>query len=197
MGSRRERKKGGKAGKQGHGVYIKAYRKECRRRSINEYRDCKVYERGHKEEGRVKGAKIKHLRKLIRDFLRDADWRDTARIVCLADVTFCNRPRQHSSSARRCSARSRAQGRLPCLRCSSSSSASVTTPSPGLFGPQVGPCLAYSANKPSAVAQNHGFPRAGLPDRPEFCHLHAPERIKMTINVRQKISNWTAPNRPL
>lgn len=90
MSSRRRRKKSRKSNKPRYDEHVRAYRKECRKKSIRECRDYKGYERRRKEEGRVKGARIKRLRKLIRGALHDADEHDAARIVCLVDMTFRN-----------------------------------------------------------------------------------------------------------
>ena len=90
MSSRRRRRKSRKGDKLRHDEHVRAYRKECRKRSIRECRDYKGYERKRREEGRVKGARIKSLRKLIRGALHDADEHDAARIVCLVDMTFRN-----------------------------------------------------------------------------------------------------------
>ena len=90
--SRRRRGKGRRSDRPGHDEHVRAYRKECRRRSIRACRDYGGYEGKRKEEGRARGAGIKHLRKLIRGALHDADERDAAGIVCPAGMAFRNHP---------------------------------------------------------------------------------------------------------
>jgi len=90
MSSRRRRKRSRKSNKPRYDEHVRAYRKERRKESIRECRDYKGYERKRKGEGRVKRARIKQLRKLIRGSLHDADEHDAARIICLVDMTFRN-----------------------------------------------------------------------------------------------------------
>ena len=89
MSSRRRRRKGDKPRHDGH---VRAYGKECRKRSIMECHDYKEYERKRREEGRVKRARIKQLRKLIRGALHGADEHGAAGIICLAGMAFRNHP---------------------------------------------------------------------------------------------------------
>lgn len=90
MSSRRRRKGNKKSDKPRYDEHVKAYRKERRKESIKACRDYKGYEKKRKEEGMVKVARVKHLRKLIRGSLHDADEYEAARIVCLVDMTFRN-----------------------------------------------------------------------------------------------------------
>ena len=57
-----------------------------------ECRDYRGYEGKRKEEGGARGAGIRHLRKLIRGALHDADGRDAAGIVCPAGMAFRSHP---------------------------------------------------------------------------------------------------------
>ena len=92
MSSRRRRRKSRRSDKPGHDEHVGAYGRERRRKGIMECRDYRGYEGKRKEEGGARGAGIRHLRKLIRGALHDADERDAAGIVCPAGMAFRSHP---------------------------------------------------------------------------------------------------------
>ena len=91
MGPGRRRKRGGKDGKPRCDEHVRAYRKGRRKENVRKCRDYGGYKRKRKEEGWVKGARIKRLRQLIRDALHDASG-EVAGIVRLEGMAFRNRP---------------------------------------------------------------------------------------------------------
>ena len=92
VSSRRRRRKGRRSDKPGHDEHVRAYGRERRGRGIRACRGYRGYEGKRKEEGRTRRARIRHLRKLIRGALHDADEYEAAGIACPTGMALRSHP---------------------------------------------------------------------------------------------------------